>query len=309
MSKTTLTMTTVVARQIAALFGRWGFAVLAFVILGAEASPAVAEDGEAAKQVRINPLMNYQSAIANLKSASDTESFDRQAKDLARLGADQGLTFVEQLLHYHAQNQGDPATSGLVGRALESSRLSKVQIVRAVVTHLENVDPIVVSLTRDWLRGYEDHSVTRPPDFSIYRDLIEEAVRAGRDAPTALVRHMYQSDPGTAFLTMIRGMQLRDPGEIKPLLWGEHVVAELLWKRRYGFVESRAVDPAVTAELEKLSRHSEWWVRLYVVECLNRHPELAAHGMRDRLTTDRDERVRDAAREAVESKSANPARD
>src|SRR5690606_18088329 len=123
----------------------------------------------------------------NLRSAADLESFERRVRELTRLGTDQGATFVEQLLHYSVEHRDEPSSRGLVGRILEAARLSKERIVRVLVRHLENVDPAVVFETREWLRGYEDHSVTRPSDFSVYRSLIEKAVRAGRDVPTALV--------------------------------------------------------------------------------------------------------------------------
>src|SRR5262249_6706985 len=168
-------------------------------------------------------------------------------------------------------------------------------LVEALVPHLDNSNETIRGMVRRLLRGYEDRSATRGPDYSAYEAIIEADVRAGREPQRSLVRFMYEGEPGTAMVSMMRAYQLPDQKEIKPILWGEHSVSELLWKRRFGFAPAAAGDAAVTQELEKLSRHERWWVRLYCARIVGDHAELGTREMFDRLANDSDAMVRQAA--------------
>ena len=172
--------------------------------------------------------------------------------------------------------------------------MPKEAAVTALAIHLDNVNPAIQREARSLLHGYEDRSATRPPDFSSYRAIIETAVRAGKEPSNSLVRFMYETDPGTALLTMMRGYQLRDPNEMKPILWAEHVIADMFWKRQFGFLVPQEVPAAALDELNALSRHDRWWVRLYVVEILRHHPDLSQPEMFNRLKEDRHAIVREA---------------
>jgi len=97
---------------------------------------------------------------------------------------------------------------------------------------------------------------------------------------------MFDADPGTALTTLLPAYQLRDIEEIKQILWAEHVVSDLLWKRRYGFVARDAIEPAATEQLEKMSHHARWWVRLFVARIASDDTELASPATIDRLKGD-----------------------
>jgi hypothetical protein len=118
---------------------------------------------------------------------------------------------------------------------------------------------------------------------------------------------MYASDPGSALIAMMRAYQLRDPAEIKSIRWAEHVVSELFWRRRYGFVDGKAVDPVAISELDKLSRDGHWWARLYVAQIVTQHSELAKPELVTRLAADENALVRETVpkldnRGAIEKK-------
>ncbi len=273
---------------------------LAFVLViaGSIYPPGVVE-AAADRVVEITPDDAHQVALTGLYSAPDKATFNRQVDQLIELRADDEQQLIPQLLWFAARHYQDIRTKAFVGRVIARLAAPNDVIVAALAPHLDNRDDVIRGMVKDLLKGFEDRSVTRPPDFSAYRALIEADVRAGREPQASLVHLMYESDPGTALQTMVRAFQLRAPDEIKPILWSEHVVAELFWKRRYGFVERSAVDPTVVRELEKLSRHPQWWVRLYTAEIVKAHPELGVPEVVKRLTEDTDIRVREVLRHAV----------
>lgn len=264
-----------------------GLAILALVIWVA---PMKAVDD---KTLEIAPDASIQTSLANLASAPDRSAFNRQVDQLIERQSDDGRPLIPQLVWYAAQHREESRTKAFVGRVLAGIDTPKIVIVETLVPHLDNKDIAIRGIVKELLANYEDRSATRPPDFSSYRALIEADVQAGREPRTSLVQFMYASDPGTALQTMVRAAQLRAPEEIKPILWSEHVVSELFWKRRYGFVERSAVDAAVVREIETLSRHARWWVRLYAAEIVKAHPELGGADIVKRLKEDADIRIRE----------------
>lgn len=243
--------------------------------------------------VEITPDNASQASIESLINAPDKPAFNRQLDQLIERQGDDGRPLIPQLVWYAARHQQEARTKAFVGRVLAGITTPKSVIVETLVPHLDNKDIAIRGIVMELLASYEDRSATRPPDFSGYRALIEADVRAGREPRSSLVQFMYASDPGTALQTMVRAAQLRSPEEIKPILWSEHVVSELFWKRRYGFVERIAVDAAAVREIETLSRHARWWVRLYAAEIVKAHPELGEAGVVKRLKEDADIRIRE----------------
>jgi hypothetical protein len=250
--------------------------------------------------LEIAPDVAIQAALSELFKSPDKAAFERDIGRVRELTPGDETQLISQLLWFAARRQEDARTKPFVGQVLTRSTLSRHEIMAALAPHLDNRDDAIQSMAKELLRGYEDRSATRPPDFSAYRDLIEAEIREGREPQTSLVRFMFESDPGTALQTMVRAVQLRDLDEIKAILWSEHVVAELFWKRRYGFVEREAVDKATLQELEKLVRHPRWWVRLYVAEIVRAHPELRSAQVVKPLKQDVDARVRESVNRGLD---------
>jgi hypothetical protein len=69
----------------------------------------------------------------------------------------------------------------------------------------------------------------------------------------------------------------------------------LLWKRRYGFVDSKAVDAGAIQELDNLSRSGHWWARLYVAQIIAQHHEFTKPELVTRLAADENVLVRELA--------------
>lgn len=267
--------------------------LLAFAVIP-HASVLSADDRPVPRVLNTTPIAAYQAALAELGTAADKAELEiRIDRLLAMDGPDRRELFA-QLFFFATRPDAESKSRAAVGHVVKRLQDSKETVIAAVAPHLDNANEMIQKVAREVLIEMEDRSASRPADFSAYRAVIEADVRAGRPAQASLVRHMYESDPGQAILSMLRAHQLRKPEEIRPILMAEHIIADLFWRRTHGFLERKAVTPEALRELEQLSKNPHWWARLYVAENLRQHPELATNGMTERLASDNNELVRGA---------------
>lgn len=264
--------------------------LLCWPIVGPAATSS-AQDA-APPQRAIVPDSAIQSSLESIARADSAASREAAILRLIDQHRGRGEVLVPQLLSFAARQSADSGSRSVVGRVLRRLELPKPVLVKALAPHLDNADSQVRRIAGSLLSETEDRSADRPPDFSGYRAVIEADVRAGRPPQESLILFMYASDPGAALRTLVRACQLRDPAEIKPILWAEHVVADLLWKRQHGFIPPTGVEPAAKQQLESLSRHGRWWVRLYLAEVLRNHAELGSPELLRRLSADPNPLVR-----------------
>lgn len=244
---------------------------------------------------------SYQLAITELLNSSTLDVSGAAFERFLNLNGGDSRRLVAQLVWRLAKGRQDEAVNALAGRVFKRWENYKDSVVAALIPLLDDVDPSIRREAGSLLRGLEDRSALRPPDYSIYHAFLEADFRGGRSPQASLVKFMYEGDPGVALLTIMRASQMRDPAEIRPILWAEHVVADLMLRRQFGFVEAKAVDPAVVRELDKLSQHKAWWARLYVAEIIRSNPELGTKLIRDRLAGDSNEIVKGALSRSIPS--------
>jgi hypothetical protein len=231
-----------------------------------------------------------QSDLAALAAPGDAAQRANAFERLQKMADQQPAHLVRQFVWYQSRARGERA-SHIAGAVIAELNLPKATVVAATLPLLESNDPLLVEQAGNVLGGYENRSAGRPPDFSTYRERIARARRNAAALPRGLVAYMYRSHPGAGLLTMMRAMGVREPSALKEILWGEHQVAEVLWKWRYGFLERGQVDPAAQTELKRLSRHTAWWVRLYVVAIMEQHAALRDAAVLERLRNDTDPQV------------------
>ena len=258
------------------------------------AASAVEDPAGKASVIQTQIDISYQAALAAIAGAPDRAARDAATDNLITINQRDLNRLVPQVVLYAARNEKDPAALAVAGHVFKRLQGDKQGVIAALAPLLDDADAAIRKLTADLLRGYEDRSAVRPPDFTVYHALLEADFRALRSPQSSLVQFMFEGDPGAALLTIMRASQLRDPAEIKPILWAEHVVADLLWRRQFGFVKRDAVDPAVVRELDKLSQHKSWWARMYVAEIIRKYPELGTKVIRDRLAADPHDLVKSA---------------
>lgn len=128
--------------------------------------------------------------------------------------------------------------------------------------------------------------------------------------PAVLIEYMFRTDPGKALLAIAnlelwpadtredRPARRKNKEELRQLLWAEHVVQDVVWKQKHGFLDPGSIEPEVFTQLDKLSKHQAWWVRLYVAETLRQHPLLRKPKIVRRLQNDKDALVQKAIQAA-----------
>jgi hypothetical protein len=211
-----------------------------------------------------------QSAIREVLSAADESGFARALEGLRARSGPEHRTLVPQLLLFSI-DATDTREAMAFGALVAALRIPPRDVVGALVPLLESSDEALRTAVGGVLSEYEDRSVDRGPSFSVYRPILEPHARTGEGWPSGLVRYLYETDPGAAFLLLLR-LHVTEPAELKPLLWAEHVVEEARWKRRFGFLRPDESDPAAAEQLLFLARHAYWWARLLAAEVLRQEP-------------------------------------
>lgn len=252
-----------------------------------------AYDNEIERKIDVNP--SIQRAIENIEKASTPQEFDDKLSSLLDRAKQDRKLVLEQLLHFAAREDASPDDQILIAQVIKKMDIGMALVVATYVPHLDNEEPRVRALAREWLIQSEDRSAARQPYFGHYLPLIKAELTKGEEPQYSLVEHMYEADAGLAVLTMMRAYDLREPAAMKPILWAEHIVTDLLWQRRFGFVPRNHVETEVVTELGRLTQSNHWWARLYVANVIIAHPELADAQWANALTRDTHELVRDAA--------------
>lgn len=242
----------------------------------------------------IAPDPAIQSAIARVASA-DRDGQRPSAIDQALQLADRSpAEFVRQAVYFasRARHTHESMAVGVLMRRLD---VPDDTVARALVPCLESSDAALAKSVRDVLGGIEKRTPGRRPDFSVYRGIIADRLRAGESVPVELARYLYDADAGMALLTFMRAHELRKPEQVKPILWAEHVVSDGLWKQDYGFLAPDKVEPAAIEQLSALARHDAWWARLYAAEIMRKHAAFRQADTLAALRRDANALVRDSA--------------
>jgi hypothetical protein len=184
----------------------------------------------------------------------------------------------------------------LAGFVLDQLAVPPADAVAALVPLLASDDPARRAGLARVLSQYEDPSLERGSDFSLYRPFLEQEPAPG------LVRHLYEADPDAALLALTRA-RVQAQAELRALLLAGHELADLRWRLLHGFLQEADL-PRATAErsasLELLARHPHWWARCAVVQLAREQPGLRALLPLEALAADAHPLVRELARAALE---------
>jgi len=265
--------------------------VLTALLLLAVAAPGSGQ--KPAARVDLEPDPAVQTAIAEFMQPADEEA---QGAALARLRAAAGPQFRElipQLLYYSwkAESTRDGMALGVI---VERLRIREGAMLRGLVPLLETNDDELRRELAGVLAGYEKQSPDSPPSFGCYRQFLAGPIEKGADPPPGLVRHLYETDAGTAMLLIMRIERPERP-ELRRLLWAEHEVRDTLWKQHFGFLGADQVEPSAAEELDMLSLHPRWWARLYAAQTMRNHAGFREPGAIERLAHDAHPLVKAAA--------------
>jgi hypothetical protein len=249
----------------------------------------------AAQQATVLPRPDpaLQAAIRRVTAPTDEADQTEALAELRERAGPAHAALVPQLFLFSFA-ASDTREGMAMGVVLDALAVPAGDVVRALVPLLESEDPAVHAEVGNALSEYEDRSIERGADFGVYRPYLEGPER---DVPAGLVRHLFSVDPGAALRALARA-QVRDPAELRALVWAEHEIADVIWKLRHGFrtgAELARTEPEALEQLALLARNRRWWARLHAVRVAADEPALAAAVPLAELVDDPHPLVREAA--------------
>lgn len=226
---------------------------------------------------------------------SDTPATRAAAFESLRANAGAGHARLVQQLMLWSERSRDTDTGMLPGIVHAELAIPATDVVEALLPLLASDEPARRAAVARVLSEFEDHDNLRGADFSLYRPYLRG------EAPPALVRHLFATDPDAALLTLLL-VQVTEPAEQRPLLLAQHELADLRWRVRHGFLARATLErdaPAATAALTLLATHARPWARLAAATLAAEEPALRGAARLDLLATDLDPLVRSTARAAL----------
>jgi hypothetical protein len=138
------------------------------------------------------------------------------------------------------------------------------------------------------LREYLEHGTkTKVPAIDQYLSYLSTH---RFDEAKGLVHYLLETYPERAFVGLI-ALRADELDDRTALLASHHeiwVVLSRMDDKRLGI----APDDRARSAIDYLSKHTDWWIRLYAAEIIRRHPEFRVAPIVDRLKKDENELVR-----------------
>ena len=249
-------------------------------------------------------LPEVQDAIRRTVHGDDPAARERALGELREQARADGEAFVQQLFLY-SKDAGSTRDAMAFGALVDQLSIPDTQVVGAMVPLLESRDPGFLRSVHGILSEFEHAELDRPPSFAAYRPHLQAPMQRSDAPPAGLVRYLFEREPGTALVLITR---LSDPApeELAEILLAEHEIADVLWRRRHGFLPAESVASATRGQVGALAASRRWFARLYVAELCAQQPAVGSTEVLARLAEDRHALVRERAREA-RAKRAEPA--
>ncbi len=260
-----------------------------------------AERPEAVGEVRdLCPDEQIQQILTSLADSirnEDSEATQKHLDEMRNLSG-RGRDYkklISQLVLYaiEIENKGNASVieAMLPAIVMEQLTIPNGQVVAALIPYLHSTDAAIRRFAKEMLRSQEGRTATRPPDFSYYHSFLQARGEQGLKVRRELVLYLYETDLGEAVLTIMRAT-IRNSQEMKPILWTEHQVSDVLWQWQFSFLRRDQVTPGAAEALADLVDHPQWWARLYVAEIMRQHPAFRTDELIEALIADPDESVR-----------------
>jgi hypothetical protein len=228
-------------------------ALVCAVTLAASGTPATS----------VAPDLDIQRKIDAVPAARSPQELDAALAPLRKIEV---RVLVPQLVLYSSQ-QTDTRAAMAPGVIRERLGISHRELVEALLPLLSTKEPRVRVQLDNWLAGV-DGGGDGWRDFTTFGIVL--ASRAD-DPPLGLVRYMYDADPDAAAATLAEIYV--QPTQRQTLADARDPVARALAQQRAGRIDPAQIAAARTS-LAALSRHPEWWMRVYAAAALTRMPEL-----------------------------------
>ena len=245
--------------------------------------------GEAKSTNLIGPAPAVQAKLDRLiKTSLAVDDTDLQKKKLAQglkeLGksvGDGGAGLVPQIVFYEfaAENERLMYTAEYLLLELVGD-LTRSQITIAIAPYLRSKNRSV----RVRLFELMDYHVCNGRPMTDYSTIFS-MMRANKGKmPDEIIEYMYERSPGKALLGYMGYYSAPDR---KTILLAEREISDTLWKHQHALLGLHEVEPAAMEQLNKLSHHKEWWVRMYVAYIMREHRAFRRPEIVERLKQDK----------------------
>jgi hypothetical protein len=237
------------------------------------------------------PDARLQSGLCALVEASGSDERRAALQFVAENAGEQSQRLIPQLLLFTEQSRST-REGMLFGALVEQLRIPQQDLVAGLVPLLEEAGAARRASIGGVLAQFEAHSIDRAANFDHYRPFL------AAEAPVGLTRYLYESDPDAALITLTRA-RVRDAGALRALVHAQHVVADLRWQLRFGYISGTdlpAAAPLAALEaLGELATHEAWWARLAAAQLAVEQPGLRSVIPVDALAEDAHATVREVA--------------
>jgi len=234
----------------------------------------------------IQPDPQAQASLARLATTKrNTLDFYRELLEIrnqSRSMKDGKKYYIGQAAFYD-MSQHSRTTLAHVALHLQAN---EYYVVHCLLPYHDSTDEKLRSFVMKRLGG-----AATPSDEVRSEDPIVEALTSyirehSQAPPWELVRVLYNRAPSAALLSFAQSCLTDQHEKVRAIYWAEHTIADVAWRQAIAMLQPGDVQRG-EAELDKLSRYDEWWVRLYVAHMLRRHDDVFdAQPIRKRLRAD-----------------------
>jgi hypothetical protein len=212
--------------------------------------------------------------------------------------ADKG-EIVKQLAIF-AATPGDEQRPLMTNAILQLLDLPPKIVIRVLAPYLSADNPNLRSFVRDWFQGHDNAGTDVSPldqvKYEDYKTYLRGVLNTRQEVPAAFVEYIYERSPDRALLVFYFATKW-ERGKEPDILLAEHIVSNAIWLKKNKFDERfQTALPEASAELAKLAKYKEWWVRYYVAEIMRRYPDLRQPDVFQQLSTDNNALVSKAAK-------------
>ncbi|MFO7534754.1 MAG: hypothetical protein R6X19_03570 [Kiritimatiellia bacterium] len=254
--------------------GGMGYLILAVAMAALVSIPAFAVQSDRPSGRIIVPNIEIQSYIRSLISTNRQMMFEGTEESLSdrlkilRKMAGKETDLAMQLMYFSTHTE-DEREAMLPGFILQQLAISNAVFAEVCIPMLDSEDEPTRQLGADWLTR-ADHVSKGGVDFNRYEPILREQ---NQNPSQGLIRYMYWRNPEAALFSMARiyGDKAAETNLIEQLKGNKKIVLPLFVDR------------------------PEWWMRLYVVEMMGKHPQLRDPVILKKLEQDADPLVREKA--------------
>jgi hypothetical protein len=212
--------------------------------------------------------------------------------------ADKG-EIVKQLAIF-AATPGDEQRPLMTNAILQLLDLPPKIVIRVLAPYPNADNPNLRSFVRDWFQAHDNAGTDVSPldqiRYEDYKTYLRGLLNTRQEVPPAFVEYIYERSPDRALFVFYYATKW-ERGKEPDILLAEHIVSNAIWLKKNKFDDRfQMALPEATAELAKLAKREEWWIRYYVAEIMRRYPDLRQPDILQQLSTDNNALVSKSAK-------------